>query len=138
MAPPKGHKPYPGCETGGRPCRYSKEDIEKLADDFRIWLKNPENVWFKDFCLDRDINPDLMSEWANESDKFNGVYKLAKHRQESRLINGALTKLYNGSTAEFVLTNHHGYTNKQQIINELSDPVSKILSEIDGNSKDIV
>ena len=32
MPAPKKHPPYPGCETGGRPLKYTKEFIEKEAD----------------------------------------------------------------------------------------------------------
>jgi len=32
MGAPKGHPPYPGCETGGRPKKWTDEALEKLAD----------------------------------------------------------------------------------------------------------
>ncbi len=138
MAAPKGHLPYNIHGEGGRPRRYSSEDIEKLADDFIVWLKKPKNIWFKDFCLERDIDPDFMKEWAKENERFNGIYKLAKHWQESKLLNGSLTKTLNSSTAEFVLINHHGYTNKQQITGDLSNPLTFLLEIADGRSKELV
>jgi len=140
MPAPKGHKPYEGCETGGRPRRYSKEDIEKFADELKKWLKNPSNIWFKDFCLDRDIDPDLMTEWAEENKKFNGSYKIAKSRQESRLINGGLMNIYNASLVKFVLSNAHGWTDKQEtkISGNSEDPFAVMMKEVNGTSKDLI
>jgi len=36
MPAPLNHPPYPGCETGGRPRKYSTEDIERFADELLI------------------------------------------------------------------------------------------------------
>jgi hypothetical protein len=140
MPAPKNHLPYEGCEKGGRPCRYSIEDIEKFADEFKNWLNNPTHVWFKDFCLDKDIDPDLMAEWAKENEKFNGVYKLAKHRQESRLINGGLLNMYNSSIVKLVLSNAHGWTDKQEtkVSGNTANPLALILQNINGKTKELV
>lgn len=140
MPAPRCHKPYPGCETGGRPRRYSTKDIERFADEFKIWLADPSHVWFKDFCLDKDIDPDFMAEWAGENEKFNGVYKLAKHRQESRLINGGLISSYNSNIVKLVLTNHHGWTDKQEtkLSGDAVNPLAFILKDIDGKSKELI
>lgn len=137
MPAPLHHPPYAGCETGGRPKKYSTEDIEKFADELLLWMKIPTNVWFKDFCLDKDIDPDFMAEWADENEKFNGAYRLAKARQESRLVNGALTEVYNGSVAKFVLANVHNWTEKQET-KIIGDPLAFLVQKVDGGSKDLV
>lgn len=141
MPAPKGHEAYPGCETGGRPRRYSIEDIERYADELKQWLKDPNHIWFKDFCLDRDIDPDFMAEWAEENNKFNGVYKLAKHRQESRLVNGGLMNVYNGNIVKLVLANAHNWkTDRQEtkLSGDASNPLAFILQNVDGTSKELV
>jgi hypothetical protein len=140
MPAPQGHEAYNTQGEGGRPRRYSTEDIERLADEFKVWLSNPNNVWFKDFCLDRDINPDLMSEWAAENERFGGVYALAKHRQESRLINGGLLSVYNGSIVKLVLFNAHGWSDKveSKISGDSGNPLAFILQNVDGKTKDLV
>ncbi|CUI17981.1 hypothetical protein PNK_2385 [Candidatus Protochlamydia naegleriophila] len=141
MVAPKNHAPYPGCELGGRPQKYNQEDIENLANEFLIWLKKPENLWFKDFCLEKDIDPDLLSEWAKKNQKFNGVYKLAKHQQEARLIKGGLMNLYNASIVKLVLANAHGWnTDRQQtqVSGDATNPLSFLLKKADGESKDLV
>src|SRR5258708_16567895 len=114
MPAPNGHPAYNVNGEGGRHPNYTKEDIEKYAENFNNWLKVPTNVWFKDFCLDNDLDPDLLSEWANQNERFRGVYKIAKHRQESRLVNGGLLSIYNGGIVKLVLANAHGWTDKSQ------------------------
>jgi hypothetical protein len=140
MPAPKGHPPYPGCDTGGRPRHHSVEDVERFADEFKIWLNDPSHVWIKDFALDNDFDPDYLHEWAKENEKFGGVYKQAKQRQESRLVNGGLNELYNGSIVKFVLANAHGWTDKQEtkVSGDAANPLAFILNSVRNTSKDLV
>ena len=140
MPAPQGHEPFKGCETGGRPIKYTPEKIEAYADELIEWMKIPTNIWFKDFCLEKDINPDLMSEWAANNDKFSGVYRLAKHRQESRLVNGGLMNIYNSSIVKFVLGNALGWVDKHEpkVSGDVVNPLTLLLRSINGTSKELV
>lgn len=140
MPAPKGHPNYDTEGKAGRPQRYSVEEIEKFAEEFKVWLADPAHVWFKDFCLEKDINPDLMSEWAAENERFSGAYVLAKHRQESRLVNGGLMSTFNGSIVKLVLSNAHGWTDKQEtkLSGDAVNPLAFLLQKIDGTTKDLV
>jgi hypothetical protein len=140
MPAPKGHEPYPGSETGGRPRKYTPDEINAFADELVEWLRIPTNIWFKDFCLDKNIDPDLMSEWADENEKFSGAYKLAKQRQESRLVNGGLLNAFNGSIVKLVLANAHGWVDRQEtkISGSAANPLAFLLLKVDGTSKDLV
>ncbi len=114
MPAPIGHEAYNKNGEGGRPRRYSTEDIECFADELLIWIKQDSSFWLKDFCLERDIDPDLMAEWAKENERFNGTYKLAKGFQESRIFKGALQNTFNSSISKFVLVNCHGWVDRQE------------------------
>lgn len=140
MPAPKGHEPYSGCETGGRTLKFTKEVIEGYADDFAKWLNDPTHIWLKDFALDNGFNPDYLSVWAEENEKFFGVYKQAKHRQESRLVNGGLQNSLNAGIVKFVLANHHGYSERseQRVSGDAANPLNFILQGIDGSSKDLI
>lgn len=140
MPAPLGHEAYNKNGEGGRPRRFSVEQIENFADELVEWTKNPSNIWFKDFCLDKDIEPDLMSEWAKENERFSGAYKLAKARQESRLVNGGLLEAYNGGIVKFVLANAHGWADKQEskVSGDPVNPLAFLMQKIDGTSKDLV
>lgn len=138
MGAPKGHPPYPGCEKGGRPRKYSPQDIEHFADEFLQWMERVSSIWYEDFCLEHDIDPDLLSEWSRENEKFSGVYRRAKVWQKNKLIRGGLLSEFNPSFTKFVMANTCGWTDKQQISGDAANPLSFLLGSIDGKSKDLI
>jgi hypothetical protein len=140
MPSPKGHAPYPGCETGGRPKTYTKEYLDNLADEFSEWIKNEDNYWFKSFALDRDILPERLSEWARENDKFAKAYHLAKHKQEERIFKGATSGKFNAQMAKFGLANCHKWSERSEttISGNAENPLHFLLSGVEGRSKDLV
>lgn len=140
MPAPKGHPPYPGSESGKRPRRYSTKDVEKFADELIDWMKDESHFWFKDFCLERSINPDLMAEWAQENEKFSGAYRLVKALQESRIFKGAMLDGFNSGMAKFALMNCHGWADKQEskVSGDAVNPLAFILQNIDGKGKELV
>jgi hypothetical protein len=140
MPAPKNHPPYKGSETGGRPRKFSTEDVERFADELVEWMKDESRFWFKDFCLERDIDPDCMSEWAKENQKFCGAYKLAKGLQESRIFKGSMMETFNSGMSKFALMNCHGWSDKQEskISGDAASPLAFLMQQADGKSKDIV
>ncbi len=139
-AAPKKHPPYNKNGEGGRPKQWTVQEIEKMADEFLDWLEKPNSVWFKDFCLQRGLNPDLLSEWAKKNVRFAGVYKMAKHHQEAKMLKGGLLNQFNSSLVKLVLTNHHGWIEKSEtkVSGDVVNPLSAILTVIDGTSKKLV
>ena len=77
MPAPMGHEPYPGCETGGRPKKYTPEFIENEAEAFETWIADPKNLWFEDFAFSRGYSAKLLSMWAKENEKFSEAYERA-------------------------------------------------------------
>ena len=140
MSAPKGHSPYPGCENGGRPLKYTKQFIENEATAFLEWMKRPTSIWYKDFALERGYNPDLLSLWAKENEKFSGVYALSQHWQQSKLVNGGLLCTFNASFTKFVMANTCGWADKtqQMISGDTVNPLSFLLQSCDGKSKELV
>jgi DNA-packaging protein gp3 len=136
----KGHPPYNINGEGGRPRKYTLDDIERFADELVDWMKNESRFWFKDFCLERGIDPDLMSKWARENDNFNIAYKLAKGLQESRIFKGSMTDTFNAGMAKFALMNNHGWSDKQEtkVSGDAVNPLAFVLEQIDGKSKELV
>lgn len=101
--------------AGGRPTEFSDEIIEHYADELLEWMQDPQNIWLKDFCLERLINPENMSIWEKKNDKFSQVYKLAKAYQESRILKGGLTSNYNSNIVKLVLSKcHQGWTEEEK------------------------
>lgn len=138
MPAPKGHKPYPGCEKGGAPKKWTPERIEKEADAFEEWMRRPDSIWYKDFALERGYLSDRFAEWAKENEKFARIYRKSQEWQQSKLLKGGLLNTYNAGFTKFVMGNTCGWYEKQQISGDNANPVALSLSKIDGSSKSLV
>jgi hypothetical protein len=85
MAAPKGHPPYPGCETGGRPTVFTPEItaiiLQRIADG--------ESV--RAICRD-DAMPSLSAffRWVSENDKFREQYDAATDVRAEAIFEEAL------------------------------------------------
>lgn len=139
MPAPKGHEPYPGCETGGRPVKYTTEFIEAEADAFLEWSSRKDSLWFEDFAIQRGYDPNLFSLWEKENEKFSGAYKRAKARQKSLLIKGGLFNKLNPNIVKFVLNNVFGWSERQEtrVSGDAANPLAFVLTEIDGRTKEL-
>lgn len=142
MPAPQGHEPYPGCETGGRPKKYTKEFIEKEAEAFHKWMENPKNLWFEDFAFSRGYSARLLSLWAKdeENQKFSEAYERAQQWQKSLLIRGGLLKKFNFNMAQLLLGHCFGIVSKQEtkVSGDALNPLSCLLNLIDGQTKDLI
>ncbi len=138
MGAPKGHAPYAGCETGGRPLRFTNEEVEAFAEEFLIWLEKEENFWIKDFTLEKNINPDYMSEWCERSEKFRRAYLIGKHKQESKTYKGGLIGKFNSNIVKLALTNHHGWVEKQEtkLSGDVENPLACIIEKVSSKKVD--
>lgn len=139
MPAPKGHKPYPGSEKGGRPRKWTDELIEQEADAFEQWMERPDSIWYEDFCLGRGYPPDNLIRWAKENEKFCTVYRKSQIWQKSKLIRGGLLNTYNAGFTKFVMGNTCGWADKQHatISGDSSNPLTFILNSIDGATKEL-
>lgn len=140
MPAPKGHPPYEGCETGGRPKKYTTEFIESEAEALLAWLEKGKFIWFERFALERGYDPNLLSLWADENEKFSGAYEMAKARQKILLIEGGLIKKFNFNMAQLLLGHHYGIFPKQEtkLSGSAENPLEFILKNVDGSSKELV
>ena len=137
---PKGHPPYPGCETGGRPKIYTQEFMEKEAVAFAAWMKKKDSIYFKNFAVERGYHPEKLADFARESEKFNLVYRQAKPWQEGKLAKGGLTNKYNSGFCKFVMANTCGWRERTEtkITGDSENPLKFILEKADGATKDLV
>jgi hypothetical protein len=140
MPAPKGHANYDVDHLAGRPEIYTEDVLNKMADDLMKWLETPTNVLFKDFCLDQKINPRKMLKWAEDNERFRAAYEFAKERQQSRLLNGGLNDIYNGTVMKFIMTNVHGWSDKQEmkVSGDAENPMLFALTNSSNNSTELV
>ena len=138
MPAPLGHPAYNLNGEGGRPVKFTAEVIDQYADELLEWMKDESKFWLKDFCLEKGLNPDLMSLWAKQSQRFSGAYETAYRLQEARIYKGALVGNYNPSMAKLGLTNWHGWTDKTEQKVHIDGAIKSILLEIEGKTEDLV
>ena len=133
MASPKGHPAYNIFGESGRPPIYTEEFINNQADMLIEWLKDDNNIFFKDFLLDQHILPENMALWADKNERFSVAYQYAKHKQESKLKKGALNKGYDVGFTKFLLVNNHGvgkYSDKTET-HTTSESKTKVVMAIE-------
>lgn len=136
MPAPKGHPPYPGCETGGRPQKYTKELLDNLADKLTEWMAIDKNLWLNNFFTDNYMPVDGIDTYCNRSEKFSLAYKHAKTVQESKIFVRALERRYDGTMARFGLMNNHGWAEKSKT--EISGNANNPLNVLFNHSKELV
>src|SRR5271170_4983859 len=140
MPAPKGHTPYNKNGEGGRPRKFSQEDIEYHAEALLEWMKKSDSIWLKDYFLEHDIDPKYLSQWEAINERFAESSRVAKAYQESRIYNKAMTNTYNQKMSQFALTNNHGWVDKKEtkLSGDAKNPLAFVLESDDGNSKDLV
>lgn len=135
---PPGNQNAKGCTTSGQPQLYTDEWIGNEAKAFREWLQRPDALFFTTFATDRGYCIQRLTEFADRSVEFSEVLKYAKDIQHNRLVNCGLKNETNSGITKFVLANHHGYTERQQLSGDANNPLNWILQKGDGQSKDLV
>lgn len=140
MPAPKGHKPYPGCETGGRPKIYTKDFIERAAEQLEKWMEDKDNIFIERFCYEFKYPEEKITDFASESEKFSQAYKRLKTKQKFSVIEGGLKRKYAHTMCSLVLSVNHNWYQKteQKVTTTITDPIEFIINENDGKSKDLV
>ena len=131
-------RPIPSNSKLGRPREWTDERIEAEAIAFEEWLQNPDNYYFSEFALDRGYTNDTLLELAKKSALFARTLHRAREIQEKRIVKKSLDRSYDGNFAKFVLANRHGWKEKTEISGDAANPLSFILGNIDGKTKDII
>lgn len=94
MAPPKGHPPYPGCETGGRPYIWTDELIEHEAQLLIEWAKKESSLVLGKHYGERGYHYWHAMDWSKRNHMFEEARKLALtivgSRREEMAILGAI------------------------------------------------
>lgn len=111
---PTRHYPIDEKDKGGRPIKYTKELLDELADKFIAWSNRPDTIYFKRFCLENNIPVQYMAELCALSERFSEAYKHALEMQETKMIEGSISKAYSSHMSQFVLINKHGWRSKEK------------------------
>ncbi len=141
MPAPKGHAPYPGCETGGKPKVHTQEFIEKEAEALIEWLnKKKMNLFAEDFAYERGYSYKRLLDFSKVNEKFEAAYDHFIHKQKTALMKGSLTKEFAHPMCALILGHSHGIVAKteQKVSGDAANPLAFILKDVDGTTKDLV
>ena len=140
MPAPKGHPPYKGCETGGRPKIYTLEFIDREAIALEEWIVDKQNIFVEDFCYERGYHESRIDEFVRDSEKFSLAYKMLKMRQKSSLFKGGLNRKYAHNMCALILSTNHNIHLKteQKLTGSATDPLEFLINQTDGKTKDLV
>jgi hypothetical protein len=90
------------------------------------------------FALERGYPPDELAHFAKKSEVFKRAYLFAKEWQECKIVEGALFNKFNSNFAKFAMSNLCGWSDKQQVSRDATNPLAFIMKHIDGTSKELV
>lgn len=139
MGAPKGHPPYPGCETGGRPLEWTEEYLNGLADHLLKWIEEVRSekkfFWWKDWAFDVGHTPSCCAKMAKMNKKFLTAYNYAKEVQESQISKGALLKKCDSNFSQFYLKTQHPDNWKTQTDEELAQFVVNTVNYLDEKKR---
>lgn len=99
----------------GRPTEWTEERALALAEGMIAWLEEDSaRVFWQEYILQQGLYKQIISDLSKKYASFSALIKRAREIQELRLQNIALNT---GKPigAIFLLKNHHGYADKQEI-----------------------
>jgi hypothetical protein len=137
---PAGHPAYNTQSEGGHPVKYTAEFIEAEAEALEKWMKQPDNIYFKQFAIERGYHPQRFSEFAEVNQRFSEALETAKEWQECRLVIGGLKGEFNAGFCKFVMGRLFGWAEKSEtkVIAEDPNSLAYMLKMIDGKTKELV
>lgn len=140
MPAPKGHAPYNKNGEGGRPKVYTEEFLDKEADALQEWMKDKQNLFIEDFCLERGYHESRIDEFVQANERFSLAYRMFKMKQKTALFKGGLTKKFAYPMCALILGHNHGIVAKteQKLTGSTTDPLACLLQTIDGQTKDLM
>ena len=94
---------------------YTDEEIEKLGDELLEWMESdPKNLWFKDFCVNKRISGQRISEFAEKNEYFRWLLSFCKDIQESRMFKAGTSRTINPAMFILGLKNNHKWQDQHQ------------------------
>jgi len=95
-----------GKHPGGRPERYTREFAVDLAGKILAWFDDERHFWLADFATENMMPKQALSELASKFPvEFSEAYRIAKQKQESRLVTLGLKNKHNAMLTGLALKN---------------------------------
>lgn len=102
-----------------RPVEWTEEAAMALASALEAWMEeDEEHIFFQEYLAKHRIRNATIANLSSKYPEFQKIIKDLKVIQEYRINRLALKQKINPVMAIFLLKNHHGYTDKQEIKTE--------------------
>lgn len=108
----------------GRPLKYTEQEIERLADELVLFMKSPQGIWLKDFALNQDFDPAVLSDLADKNAYFSQALKKAKAIQESKIFKMSFGNKANATMGIFALKNCHEWKDGREFTGDPNRPIN--------------
>jgi hypothetical protein len=102
---------------------WTNSAIERLADEMLEWFRDQDNIWLKDFSVQRMVHFQRFDEWTNRNGYFAFIYSICKSIQESKLVKLGLSKQFNASMPIFALKNVAGWRDVRELTGPEGQPL---------------
>lgn len=115
MPAPKGHKPYEGCEKGGKygylgkpEDAWTKQELIEIGKGLLEYLSREDTLWYSGYLAKQGINQNCWDELKSRYKEILSPYvKLASALQEEKLFTLPFFKKANENHARLVLRVAH-------------------------------
>ena len=95
---------------------YTDEEIERTADELLEWMElKTENLWYKDFCVEKRMGNQRISEFAKKNEYFAWIMDMCKDIQESRMFKLGTSKKTNPAMFIIGLKANHGWKDYTEV-----------------------
>ena len=92
----------------GRPKKFTETKIKSLAKEMLKFYKNNEEALFlTDFCVEYELYPQRISDFANANEEFSESLKIVKAKLENRLAYRGLSARNAAMTIMCLKANHN-------------------------------
>ena len=117
-------------KPNGRPTEWTEERIEVERLALLKWIKDPKNYFLTGFLVERGLINEQIARFEKNSKNFCDTMAVARHVQEQRLVELAVSRKGDPGFIKFILQNKAGWRERNEISGDAANPLSVIMERI--------
>lgn len=94
------------------PFEYKDCEIERVIQEFRVWIMNTERPSVVKFCSTQFMCKKTFYNWSKRFPELESLIGVCNTKQENALCEGGLDNECNVNMAKLILTTNHGYSDR--------------------------
>lgn len=116
-------------------CRGNDFAVGNKGGRPKKWTEDPKNYFFTSFLTERQLHPQQVERFAEQSEEFCEAYARAKLVQECRLVEMAIFRKGDPGFIKFILKNKAGWKEKNEVSGNTENPLAVIMERIAERAK---